>query len=454
MRAPDDQPLDEANAVPISSSPVAVLVSRFPLITETFILREISEMKRQGQQVLLVPMLRESPPVVHLEALPWMDSALYTPWFSRAIAAANLRMFLRRPVRYLGLLLRLLAGTADSLSILLRTASLFPKAVYLAERLTREGVRHVHAHFATHPTTMALIISSLSAIDFSFTVHAHDIFVDRHLLRWKIRSARSIRSISDFNRRFLESLYPEAEGKISVVHVGIEPHRYRFASLRVVSDDSSESVPTILCVAALKPYKGIPTLIDACSRLAGKGIAFRCLIAGEGPMRNRIEAMIERCGLRGRIEILGAQPQEAIAALMARSTLFVLPSIIADDGQMEGIPVALMEAMASGLPVISSRLSGIPELIENQRSGLLVEPGDAGALAAAIAGLLADQTMQRRIGVQARRKVCEEFELASCTARLLRLLNGGEHSSSPGFAATCKVLPWRTRACEAEETSR
>jgi colanic acid/amylovoran biosynthesis glycosyltransferase len=235
-------------------------MSRFPSVTETFILREMIEMERQGQPVTLVPMLKESPPVLHDAAKPWTDRAIYTRYISLSILGANLRMFLRRPLRYLSLIGRLKLGTLKSPGMLLRTLAVFPKSVYLAEQLSKEGVRHVHAHFATHPTTMALIIASLSDITFSFTVHAHDIQVDRSLLDWKLRETRFVRSISDFNRRFLEELYPHVRGKIEVIHVGIEPEVYENSGTRIAP---AGPTPRILCVAAHRPYKGLPVLIEA-----------------------------------------------------------------------------------------------------------------------------------------------------------------------------------------------
>src|SRR4051812_46870726 len=177
--------------------PIAVLMSRFPAITETFILREMIEMERQGQRVRLVPMLKDSPAVVHDAARPWIPRALYTWYMSPAIAGANVRTILRKPGTYFSLLFRLIAGTLRSPGMFARTLLVFPKSVYLAEQLQKENLRHIHAHYATHPSTMALIISKLSDLTFSFTVHAHDIQIDQSLLQWKMRETRFVRSISD-----------------------------------------------------------------------------------------------------------------------------------------------------------------------------------------------------------------------------------------------------------------
>lgn len=401
--------------------PLAVLLSRFPSVTETFILREVIEMERQGQHVRLVPMLKESPPVIHDAAKPWTSRALYTKYVSPAIVTANLRALLRSPVKYLSLIGRLIAGTITSPGMLARSLALFPKSVYLAEALTREGIRHIHAHYATHPSTMALIIAAFSDITFSFTVHAHDIQVDRSLLRWKLRETRFVRSISDFNKRFLEKLYPEeARGKIMVVHVGIEPEAYEQNAMRFSTTHTG--IPKILCVAAHRPYKGLPVLIEACRILRQRGVSFRCDIVGHGPMHDELAAMIQERGVSEVVHLAGPKPQEVVAEMMGEATLFALPSIIAADGQMEGIPVALMEAMSSGRAVVTTSISGIPELVEDGVSGLLVPPGDAEAMANALQTLLGDRERAQQMGRRGQQKVRAEFTLPDCVAQLLHRL--------------------------------
>lgn len=397
---------------------VAVLMSRFPAVTETFILREMIELERQGQPVRLVPMLKDSPPVIHDAAKPWTGRALYTRFVSPSIAFANLVMLIRHPIAYVTLLLRLLAGTILSPEIFVRTLALWPKSVFLARQLEREGIRHIHAHYATHPATMALVISKLSSITFSFTVHAHDIFVNRRLLRWKLRETRFVRAISDFNRRFLEELYPrEASGKIDVIHVGIEPHTYERTAAKLGAPSMTET-PRILCVAAHKPYKGLPVLIEACAKLRDEGLVFQCNVVGHGPMRDELQSLITTRGLEHIVHLLGARSQDDVAKMMAEATLFALPSIVAADGQMEGIPVALMEAMASGRAVVSTAISGIPELIEHGVNGLLVPPGDVELFAEAIRTLLRDRERAAEMGRMGQAKVRAEFDIEQCVAEL------------------------------------
>ena len=399
-------------SVPLLRRPVAVLLSRFPLVTETFILREVIEMERQGQPVRLVPLLRERPATVHREAVPWMRTALHTPFLSPAILAANARALRRTPRLYGGLLGRVLLGTAASPNMLVRTLALFPKCVYLAERLRDEGIGHIHAHFATYPALAAFIVSRLTGIPYSVTVHAHDVFVRRTLLHEKLEAASFVRTVSRFNRHFLSGLYPDLADQLDVIHVGVDPDAHACAP-------PVDGAPRLLCVAALKPYKGLPVLVEACRRLRNDGVSFHCEIVGEGPERRALEAAILRARLQERVRLLGARPQHEVARLLDESSVFVLPSVVAADGQMEGIPVALMEAMASGRPVVASALSGIPELVEDGASGVLVPPGDPERLAEAIRSLLDDPERARRLGQHGRETIRREFRLDETVDRLL-----------------------------------
>lgn len=427
--------------------PVAVMLSRFPTVSETFVLREIDEMERQAQPVRLVPLLREDPPAVHEEAKPWVRRALFTPFLSRAIAAANLRMLRRDPGRYLRLLGHLAARTLSSPGFFIRTLALFPKSVYLAERLEREGIRHVHAHFATHPATAALVASVLTDLTFSMTIHAHDIQVHLELLEEKLRRARFVRTISEFNRRFLRERYPEIDpAKLRVIHVGIEPERYRPApgspGAGESTEDPGDGPPLVLAVGSLKPYKGMSVLVDACAHLREAGVSLRCRIAGGGPLRQELERQIARQGLEDVVSLLGPVPQQRVPALLERASVFVLPSVVQPDGQTEGIPVALMEAMAAGLPVLTSRLSGIPELVDDGVHGRLLEPGDAEALARAVAGALQAPERAREMGRAGRERVRREFSLAPTTAALLEEVDAVNPDPPPEARRPVEGLDW------------
>ena len=406
--------------------PVALLLSRFPLITETFILREVIELELLGQPVRLVPLIKEEPTVVHREARPWVSRALFTPFLSRPILESNLETLRQRPAIYLGLLRKMVLGRHQRFGVRVRTLALFPKAVFLAERLQAEGIRHVHAHFATYPAAVALIISSLTDITYSLTVHAHDIFVGQELLGDKLSAAQWIRTVSFFNKRFLLDLYPDLPPeKLKVIHVGVGS---RQASTDCAPPARHEP-RLLLSIAALKPYKGLSVLLAACRLLRDQGVAFRCEIIGDGPLRKRLQLAIDRSGLAGVVRLVGSQPQHEVARSISNSFLVVLPSIVAPDGQMEGIPVALMEAMAAGRPVVASALSGIPELIESGIDGILTTPGDEHELASAIESLLADPAAAGAMGLRGRRRVTMDFNLTTTARELLEHLD----DSNPGL---------------------
>src|SRR6266540_6880645 len=387
--------------------PIAVVVSRFPLITETFILRELIELEQRGQPVVLVPLIRERATIAHREARGWIERAHYTPYLSWPIVRANLRALAERPLRYVGLLGRLIAGSLGSPSMLLKTLALWPKFVYLAEHLADAGITHVHAHFATHPATAAFVVSRLTGASYSITVHAHDIFVDRTLLGPKARHAAFVRCISEFNQSFLLDRVPDLDpARTVVIHVGVPP-----AIPDVVGRPANARDPVILCVAALKPYKGVRHLLEACRILEDRQVSFRCHIVGDGPLRTGLEEQARRLGVADRVVFEGALPQHAVAQRMREAALVVHPSVVAPTGQMDGIPVALMEAMAEGRPVVASNLSGIPELIDDGRTGLLVPPGDATRLANAIAGVLADAPFAAQLSTAGRDAVRYRFDL-------------------------------------------
>ena len=406
---------------------IGVLVSRFPVLNETYILREINELERQGQPVVLVPLITHHAGVMHEEAKPWLRRALYTRLVSTAIAMANIRRFIADPAKYVKLFFKVTAHSILRPSILLRTVAMFPKSVYLAEVLPREGVRHVHAHFATNAAMMAYIISSFSDITYSFTVHGPDIFVQRLFLREKLRRAKFVRAVSTFNQAFLIGLYPEeTRQKVEVVHIGVNPDVYEEAR---AESRHSHPRPQIITVATLSQYKGLSYLIDAIVRLKKDGIDVDCSIIGDGPRRKALEKWIERHGVSDRVKLLGARPQHEVAGLISESDVFVLPSVIARDGQMDGIPISLMEAMAAGVPVIASAISGIPELVRNEVSGILVDATNSDQLALSIRRLIDNPELRMTLARAGQEKVRDEFDVRRTVTELIDLVD--RHSEVP-----------------------
>jgi len=285
------------------------------------------------------------------------------------------------------------------------------------------GAEHVHAHFASHPAACAFVVGRLSGLPWSFTAHGSDLHREQAMLPDKVAEAAHVVAISDYNRRFLlEHAGPDAErhaDRVHVVHCGVVPERFARAA---ASDDCFD----IVCVGTLHAVKGQGFLLDACATLDEEGVAWRLHLVGDGPDRKDLEDQARQHGIDERVVFHGALEREGVRSVLARADVSVAPSVPTADGRREGIPVVLMEAGATGLPLVGSRLSGIPELVEDGESGLLVDPRDVEGLAAALRRLASDPALARRLGENARRRVEEHFSNDGNVARLRALFFGGE----------------------------
>jgi colanic acid/amylovoran biosynthesis glycosyltransferase len=310
-----------------------------------------------------------------------------------------------------------LTRKGDSLKNRRRTFFHFLEAVYLALDMERQGIKHIHAHFEINAASIALVASRLLGISFSFTAH-NLLFTDRIILQEKIREARFIVAISGFTRDFLSGLAPGEtyDHKVHIVHCGLSLKDFSPPDLKPVND-----VPILLFVAQLAERKGAPILIEACKILAERGVAFRCIMVGDGPQRALVEQLINQYGLQATVELPGALFQEQLREYLNRADVFVLPCIRTDSGDMDGIPVALMEAMSMGIPTISTHVSGIPELIEHEQSGLLVPPRDPHALADALQRVLQDKELGERLRKNGRCRVQAEFNIQNNARQLAGL---------------------------------
>lgn len=356
------------------------IVSRFPHLPETFILREIIELEKMGWSISLYPLISQHQAVMHRDASKWVRRSKKAALFAPTVWIANVKTLLHSPGRYLKTWARMVRSNLSSLNLLVRALVLFPKSVWMAEQMEKEGIGHIHAHYATHPALAAWIIHQLTGIGYSVTIHAHDIFVRRAMLAKKIQDATFIVAISDFNRDFiLRELGQWVRPKIHVIHCGISPEQY--LPRKANGSCAVQGTFKLVTIGSLQPYKGQEVLIHACKRLVERGIPVHCEIIGEGALREKLDGTIKDCGLTGKVTLIGAMTQEDIAKRLPEADCYVQPSIITPNGKMEGIPLALMEAMASGVPVVASNLSGIPELVSQGKTGFLVPPEDDAALA-------------------------------------------------------------------------
>jgi glycosyltransferase involved in cell wall biosynthesis len=392
---------------------VAYIMSRFPKLTETFILYEMLALEDQDIQVELYPLLRERTTVMHPEAVAMVERAHFQPFISWPIVRAQLRYLRRKPRAYLGALWSLLRGTIGSLNFFVGALGIFPKTVYFAELMEAEGVQHVHAHFANHPAAAAFIIHRLAGIPYSFTAHGSDLHVDRHMLREKVAEAAFVVPISSYNRELIvEECGEQFRDKVVVIHCGVDTQVFQ----PVVR--ASTGPLTILCTGTLHEVKGQTYLIDACRLLHERGVAFTCNFVGDGPDRQMLAEQIANAGLGAHVHLLGRRTREEVAALLQAADVVVAPSVPTKEGKREGIPVVLMEAMGSGVPVVASGISGIPELVEHERSGLLTPPNDAQAIAEALERLQRDPALRQSLGQAGREKVLRDFDLTTNAAAL------------------------------------
>ncbi len=397
---------------------VAYIMSRFPKLTETFILYEMLAMQKQGIQVEVYPLLRERTEVMHPEAAQFVEAAHYQPFVSPLILWANLHFLLKKPRAYLETLWILLRANWGSFGFFTGALGIFPKVVLFAYQMEAENINHVHAHFASHPAAAGFIIHNLVGIPYSFTAHGSDLHRDRHMLCEKVANAAFVVAISDYNKELIIS---ECQGnyrdKVMVIHCGVDTEVFRYRSDEI-NDKKRKNPFMILCVGTLHEVKGQAYLIEACRKLNEKNINFICHFVGDGPDKDSLKTLADQARLLEKIRFHGRQTRDEIARLLQDADVLVAPSVPTHDGRREGIPVVLMEAMGSGVPVIASNISGIPELVEDGFSGLLVPPRDAMSLANALERYYTDPNLRGRLAQAGRTKVVGDFDLYKNTAKL------------------------------------
>lgn len=411
---------------------VAYIMSRFPKLTETFVLYEMLALEERGVAVEIFPLIREPEATRHPEAGRLMRRAHYHPFLSRGALGATWHFLRRDPARLLRVGWEVLSGTWGSANFFFGALGILPKTLYFAREMERLGVQHVHAHFANHPSLAAFIVARLTGIPYSFTAHGSDLHVERRMLEAKVRAAPFMVTVSSYNRDLIvEECGEDVRHRIRIIHCGVDPKA--FSPVDRPARRPGEAL-RVVCVASLEEVKGHRFLIDACRRLEARGVPVECDLVGTGPLLRDLTVQVRDAGLRNRIRFLGGLPRPEVARVLRRAHVAVLASHPTPSGKREGIPVALMEAMASGLPVVASALSGIPELIEHEASGILVPPGDPEALADALARLAEDPELCRWMGSAGRHRVVREFDLRGGAGRMVEQILHGGHGSSRGRA--------------------
>lgn len=395
------------------------LVGTYPSLTTTFIDREIRTLRGWGIDVRVIAM-RRPPDDLPLSADQQAAAAgvLYlTPPPRGRLLAAHAYFLARRPLALLRVLLYLLTRPHPDGRARLKTLLHIGEGVYAAWLVRDLSFRELHAHFADRAATIALVMGRLLDKPFSLSIHAGaDIYVNPVLLPEKIGAARQVATCTAYNKAHLAATVgPDVADKISCVPHGLELERYHPAH-------HANGRPVILSVGQLAERKGLEPLLEGCGALREQGYDFAVHIVGQGPQRARLEATVSRLGLDDVVTLHGALPHEAVIDRYERATLFALPCIRTADGDIDGIPNVLAEAMAMELPVVSTRLSAIPELVQDGVNGLLVSPGDPAELAAALARLLDCPPLGRELGRNGRRAVLETFDVERNVRRFAAML--------------------------------
>jgi colanic acid/amylovoran biosynthesis glycosyltransferase len=403
---------------------IAYIAPEFGTLTSTFVYREVEALRKRGYAVATFSTIRPKEQVVSEEARQCIAQTDYL--YDRSpgrILLETLDAFRRSPLRWLQTFGTVLADSltatvpqpVDRLKLLWQ----FCIGAAFAVQLLRAGAQHVHAHFAHVPTTITMYAALITGIPFSFTCHANDIFERGTALRQKVRRAAFAACISEFNRRHLTEIGCDAS-RLHIVRCALDLSEYAYRQPLPL-----RTPPTLFSVGRLVEKKGLRHLVEAVQLLRERGCPVRVRIAGDGPLMRELRAQIDANGLVGSVELMGSQPQERVRDLIREADIFVLPCVVARSGDQDGIPVALMEAMAIGVPVVSTRVSGIPELIQNGHSGLITAPGDAGELAESLQRLIGDEALRIACSRAGRAVMEREFEEGLNAERLATLFEGG-----------------------------
>ncbi len=404
---------------------VAYMMSRFPKLTETFVLYEIVAVQAQGVPVELYPLQRERTTAMHPEAVPLVARAHFLPLVAPRFLRAHAYYLRHKPRAYLGALWDSLRATWGSARYFGGILAFFPKTVEFARMMERDGITHIHAHFASHPAAAAFIIHRLTGIPYSFTAHGSDLHRDQHMLREKIAEAAFAATISEYNARVIaQTCGDETARRVTVLRCGVDtsvfaPHPHPGAN------GGHDRPLMILNIGTLHEVKGQTYLIEACRLLKERDRSFTCHFVGDGPDQAALEAQAAAAGLGEQLVFHGRLERQAVVELLQQADVLVAPSVPSSDNRREGIPVVLMEAMASGVAVVASDLSGIPELVIDGVSGLLTPPGDAAAIAAALERLARDPALRQRLAGGGREKVLREFDLTTNAAALIERFGFG-----------------------------
>lgn len=399
---------------------VGYVLKRYPRYSETFVVNEILAHEAAGVEVTIFALY--PPNDSHFQELISRVRAPVVSLSAEGLRAQELWSALVELEREVG----------GSLPALAAAGGVDGRAAYqsalLALEVRRRGLDLLHAHFASIATSIARHAAGLAGVPYTFTAHAKDLFhesVDAGDLAAKVAGAAGIVTVSDFNVAWLRERFTGLDGRLVRIYNGLPLDEF-------ACDPSPRSSRTIVSVGRLVEKKGFDRLIDACGSLAERGVAFDCKIVGEGELEGVLRERIAALGLAERVQLLGARPRGEVIALLRSAALFAGPYTIGEDGNRDGLPTVLVEAMAVGTPCVATAVTGVPELVDDA-TGLLVAPDDVPAFAAAIARLLETPELGARLAREGRKRVEERFDLTA-NARIQREMFERAVAQRPGRA--------------------
>jgi len=416
----------------------AYIFQRFPSFTQTFCAREVAEMRRQGVRLEVFSLSDTRDEAIQHCPKELIDSVHFLPPKSELSDLVKQWKSEERLSKEAVLTLRHWGDRSDKRRVY--------EAIYIGEKLREQGIRHAHCHFAGLAARTCWWIRQLYGITFSITGHANDLFCPEPgsvTIDQLMNDASCLVTVSEFTAKYLRETYPKAAGKVRRVYNGLDLAPI-IACGESQSGVSKSDPPLIFSVGRLIEKKGFADLIKACGVLNRKGVRFQCEIVGDGSLEEELMQLITSECLGELVTLVGPQSQDWIIPRLHAAAVFVLPCVIESDGGMDNLPTVIMEAMAASLPCVSTRLAGVPEMVIEKETGLLVEPGDFQGTAAAIEELLGDEAKRASYGNAGLARAREVFA-KEVTARQLRreVVAGGLTGFDAGwlFDDVCLAYP-------------
>jgi glycosyltransferase involved in cell wall biosynthesis len=389
---------------------IAYVLKVYPRTSQTFVLSEILAHERAGLEMDIFSLRRTDDTRFHA-ALAQVQSPVFQVARARSNATMALQA-LREHAQHLPRLWEVVQHSKANAEDLLQAAA-------LSRAIVDRGIIHMHAHFGTVATVVARLASKITGISYSFTAHAKDIFhenVVEEVLRNKLADSSGVITVSQFNVKYLKEKYAGAAEGVKLIYNGLDLNDFRF-------EPDGDRPPLVLGVGRLVEKKGFSYLIDASALMRSRGIPFRCEIVGGGELESDLQKQIEDLDLSDCMKLCGPMSQSDVKQKIRQARLLAAPCVHAENNDRDGLPTILLEAMALGTPCISTPVTGIPEVLRHDETGLMVAERDAHALADACEQLLSDQQLCSELTRNGRCLIEERFDIDKNTAEIRALFS-------------------------------